>query len=94
VSSNSGRPRVGWAGSQSSGRREVLERRALVGLWQRLVAINMWLVKVGRKWRWSGFPSFTDVAFADRCHLENPAKKVGPAEVLRKISLGALGKVG
>ena len=93
-SSNVGRPHFGGAVSQSSLRREVSKRRALVKSGQRLVAIKIWPVKFGRKWRWLHFPSFTDCAFADRCHLENPAKKVGPAEVLRWFSLGALGLVG
>jgi len=61
---------------------------------QRLIAKNIWPVKSSRKKRWLRFLSFTDPAFADRCHVDNPAKKVGPAEVLHKISLGALGKVG
>jgi len=93
LSGNSGRPCVGWAGSQSSACRGVSKRRTLVGLRQRLVAIKMWLLKYGRQWRCLSFPSFTDPAFADRCHLENQAKKVGPAVVLRNISLGALGLV-
>ena len=94
ISSNSGRPCVGLAESQSSGRRDFSKRRALVGSRQRLVAKKMCSVKVGRKSRWSGLPSFSDLAFAGRWHLENYAKKVRPAVVLRNISLGALGLVG
>ena len=53
-----------------------------MGFWQRLVAIKIWSVKSGRKWRWVGFPSFRNLAFAERCHFLNFAKNVGPAVVL------------
>ena len=36
---------------------------------ERLVAINFLPIKYGRQWRWVGFPSFNDCAFADRCHF-------------------------
>jgi hypothetical protein len=38
--------------------------------------------------------SFNDVAFADRCHFLDSAKKAGPAEVLPGGFHGALGNVG
>ena len=86
-------PRFGNTESQSSGRRGVSKRRALVNSGQRLIAKKIYAVKPGRKRRWFGFPSFTDPAFADRCHFENLAKKVGHAVVFLELSLGALGLV-
>jgi hypothetical protein len=65
-----------------------------VGFRQRLIAIKIWLVKYGRQWRWVGFPSFNDLAFVNRCHFLNFAKNVGPAEILLKLSFGALGTDG
>ena len=81
-SSNSGRPCVGKTESQSLQRRKVSERRTLAGVRQRLVANEILLVKAGRKLRWSCFLSLINHAFANRCHLLNVAKNVGPAVVL------------
>ena len=91
---NEGRPHVGRAESQRFVRRRVSKRRALVGFQQRRVAIKIWPVKYGRKWRWVGYPSFTDLSFAEKCHLLNSSKNVGPAVVLLGGFLGALGTVG
>jgi len=94
VSGSSGRPHFSKTESQSLGRQDVSKRRALVGLRQRLIAIKIWSVKYGRKWRWVGYPSFTDLAFAEKCHLLNSSKNVGPAVVLLGGFLGSLGIVG
>ena len=67
--SNGGRPHFGGAVSQSSLRRGVSKRGTFVGSLQRLVAKEIYLVKFSRQWRWSGFSSFNDYAFAESCHL-------------------------